>query len=231
LLKEASRYDAIVIAGDLLDMFQDLPPQIDFLRDWVAKMKVAGTPLFLCDGNHDFNSTALAWSTDPKEKHSPEHAAFIHRARLAEHWMHALVDEGACVVSGMVKRFPDLDNLIVTSLYYGRENEEANASLLEEGAQLRRASRGSTWMVLHHEPPVGLIGSPDLGNLLFGDWIEEYQPKISLSGHDHDSPAINGVCCTRMNLSYAFNPGHNPEANRPSHIVVDTQTMKFAWRR
>jgi Icc-related predicted phosphoesterase len=228
---QASKFDAIVVAGDLLDMFQDPSPQIVFLRDWVARMQVGGTPLFLCDGNHDANSTALSWSPNPKIKYSPEQAAFIENARVAEHWMDALVQEGASAVSGMSNSFPELDSLVVTSLLYGRENEEANASLLEQGARLRRGSRGSPWMVLNHEPPFGLIGSPEQGNQLFGEWIEEFQPQVTFSGHDHDSPARNEACCERIGLTYAFNPGHNPDGKMPCHIVLETKTMKYTWHQ
>jgi len=226
ILSQAPKYEVVVIAGDLLDMFQDLQPQIEFLRSWVADMRAVGTPLMVCCGNHDFNSTALPWPTDLKAKLSPEQAAFMQRARLAEHWMDALVDEGACVVSGMVKTFPDLDNLIVSSLFYGRDHEEANVSLLEQGALLRRASPRSPWIVLHHEPPVGLLGSPELGNRLFNDWIEECQPKMVFCGHDHDSPARNGSCCDRIGMTYVFNPGYRSEGKYPCHIEIDTVTMK-----
>ena len=228
LLKEAPQYDAVAIAGDLLDLFQYLPPQIEFLRDWVTKMKATGIPLFICDGNHDFNSTALPWPTNPNERPSPEQADFIQRALLAEHWMDALVEEGATIVSGMAKAFPELEGLIVTSLLYGSDSEETNASLMKKGAQLRRASPRSPWLVLHHEPPVGLIGRPELGNRLLGDWIEELQPTLACCGHDHDSPFLNSTCVERVGLSRLFNPGYR-DGKYPCHIAIDTATMKYTW--
>jgi Icc-related predicted phosphoesterase len=231
LLKNAPAYDAVAVAGDLLDMSQDLPPQIEFLRGWVAKMKLAGTPLFLCDGNHDFNSTALPWPKNPNERPSPEQAAFDRRARLAEHWMDALVGEGASIVSGMVKVFPELDNLIVSSLFYDLEDDDVNCSLFEKGAQLRRASPRSPWLVLHHEPPIGLIGDVGLGNRLLGAWIEEFQPKLVLSGHDHKTPFVKDTCRDRIGLTYVFNPGHHAPNNYPCHILLDTQTMRYQWQR
>ena len=228
LLDQVPKYAAVAMAGDLLDMFQDLPPQIEFLRAWVVKMKLAGTPLFLCDGNHDMHGIALPWPTNPDERPSPEQAGFIERAQLAEHWMDALVEEGATIVSGMAKAFPELEGLIVTSLLYGSDNEETNASLMEKGAQLRRASPRSPWLVLHHEPPVGFIGRPELGNRLFGDWIEEYQPTLACCGHDHDSPFLNSTCVERVSFSHVFNPGYR-EGRYPCHIEIDMATMKYSW--
>jgi len=52
LHNKAPQYDAVVIAGDLLDMTQDLQPQIEFLRNWVADMRAVGTPRFRFDRNH-----------------------------------------------------------------------------------------------------------------------------------------------------------------------------------
>ena len=232
ILKNAPDYDAIAVAGDLLDMSQDLLPQVEFLRGWVAKMRLAGTPLFLCDGNHDFNSSALPWPINPNEHPSPEQAAFGQRARLAEHWMDALVDEGASIVSGMVKVFPELDNLIVSSLFYEPEDDDVNYSLFEKGAQLRRASPRSPWLVLSHRPPIGLIGREGTGSQFVGEWVDQFQPRIVLSGHDHQSPFANDTCCERIGLSHAFNPGHRTEAVAyPCHIALDTKTMKYQWNR
>ena len=228
LLNQAPKYNAVAIAGDLLDMFMDPQPQIEFLRAWVAKMKVVGTPLFFCDGNHDMNGTPLPWPTNPNERPSPEQAGFVERAQLAEHWMDALVWEGASVVSGMTKTFPDLEGLVVTSLFYGPDKEEMNASLMQKGAQLRRTSPRSPWLVLHHEPPVGLIGRPELGNRRLGDWIEQYQPGVICCGHDHESPFFNDTCVERVGLSYVFNPGYR-EGKYPCHIEIDTETMKYNW--
>ena len=231
LLKAAPKYDAVAVAGDLLDIDSELAPQIEFLRDWVRKMKRTGTPLFLCCGNHDLNGTALAWPYDPTEKLSPEQEAFRQLAKSTEYWMDALMEEGACIVGGMVKTLPNLDGLIVTSLRYGADQTETNASLMEKGKQLRQASPRSPWLCLHHQPPVGLLGREGMGSPLLGEWVEENQPRIVLCGHDHRSPFVNDTCSERIGLSYVFNPGHRHEAKRPCHIELETTTMRYQWSR
>jgi hypothetical protein len=211
-------------------MFQDLPSQMDFLRGWVAEMKFTGTQLLLCDGNHDFNSVPVPLS--PSRTGSlPGWADFVERAYRSEHWMDALMEEGAFVVGGMVKMLPELDGLIVSSLFDGRQHEEGNVSLMKEAWSLRRKSAHTPWIVLHHQPPVGLLADEKFGNATFGGWIEEYQPKIVFCGHDHWSPASTGTCCEQIGLSWVVNPGYQKENAYPCCVEIDTVTMNYQWLR
>jgi|ERR1035437_248029 Icc-related predicted phosphoesterase len=54
---QTGKYDAIVIAGDFLDMFcgaaTDLPRQAAWVLDWLAKFPTDRAPLFCVTGNHD----------------------------------------------------------------------------------------------------------------------------------------------------------------------------------
>ncbi|MBA4138354.1 MAG: hypothetical protein C0518_13670 [Opitutus sp.] len=53
---EASRFDLIVIAGDLLDTLSVAPQatQIEWIRGWLHALP---TPTVVCSGNHDFDET------------------------------------------------------------------------------------------------------------------------------------------------------------------------------
>jgi len=58
--QQAPQYDAVVIAGDLLNIFDrfqlKLPEQIKWTMEWLREFPV---PLFVCSGNHDFFARSM----------------------------------------------------------------------------------------------------------------------------------------------------------------------------
>jgi Icc-related predicted phosphoesterase len=232
LLKQAPKYDAVVIAGDLLDMATDIYPQVEFLGNWIHKFEKLGTHLLICCGNHDLND-ALVSRLINGARGAEKLDVFMRHVVMCEHWMDALAESAPqCVVSGMVKSLPKLKNMVVSSLFYDTQDDLLNNRLMKKGAALRRKiSLRPLWIVLHHAPPVGEVGDRDLGSPLLGDLIEEYQPHMVFCGHDHKTPFDNHTCCDRVGLTYIFNPGHAPHNSYPCHIVIDTETMKYQWNK
>jgi Icc-related predicted phosphoesterase len=226
LLRRAPSVDAIIVAGDLLDMFSDPIPQIEALRRWVDAVTRTRTTLLLCAGNHDRESTPLVWPA-PVE---PDARAFADRARLAERWMDALLEEGATMVGGMTQSLDREPPILVTSLIYGSEHDQFNESLLAEAAASRRQNP-SPWLVLHHQPPVGVLGDMHMGSATLRSWIERFRPTAVFTGHDHSSPFRADTACERIGPTRVFNAGHRSQAKRPCAVELDVATMRFSWIR
>jgi Icc-related predicted phosphoesterase len=233
VLKQAPKFDAVVIAGDLLDKFaDDLYAQVAFLGQWIVQMKATQTHLFLTDGNHDHNGQLASSGLLLKNGSQPND--FVREACLRERWMDELESRYGerCVVGGMVKKYPELDNLIVTSLPYEPQGEQDHEKLMQRGSILRRQMKpGACWIVLNHEPPPGKLGAEGNSSSVLKHLIEQYQPRMVFCGHDHEAPFGSATCCDQVGLTYVFNPGHNAKDKRPCHIVLETQTMKFTWQR
>ena len=233
LHNKAPQYDAVVIAGDLLDMFHgDLYPQVVFLGRWIAQMKATGTHLFLVDGNHDFGGFLTRLNLVPEAGTKPD--VLVRDACLRERWMDELAARYGerCAVGWMVKRYPELDNLIVTCLPYDQEAEHDKEKLMKQGSILRRQLTPSPcWIVLHHEPPPGKLGAEGNSSAVLGHLIEDFQPRLVFCGHDHDAPFRSGTCCEQVGLTYVFNPGYRSDGKFPCHVEIDTATMNHRWVR
>jgi Icc-related predicted phosphoesterase len=231
LLKEAGKYDVVVVSGDLLTMDFAMQPQVGRLLQWGLKLKALGTPLFVCDGNHDENQAALPFVFDSNRSLSEGEEQFYRRAYLSEHWMDGLLEVGATIVAGMTQKVPLKEDLIVTSLMYDSLNSRQNLALLEEGRRLRKACPRSPWLVLSHEPPGGRLGGRGAGSEEIRGWIEEFQPTFVFSGHDHAAPFRNDTCCELIGISRVFNPGHRANQKRPCHVVLDLETGIYIWNK
>ena len=233
ILTQASKFDAVIIAGDLLDKFaDDLYAQVAFLGQWIVQMKATQPHLFLVDGNHDHNGQLASSGLLLKDGSQPND--FVREASLRECWMDELASRYGerCVAGGMVKRYPELDNMIVTSLPYEPQGEHDHEKLMQQGSILRRQMKlGPCWIVLHHEPPPGKLGAEENSSPALGQFIEEFQPRMVFCGHDHQAPFRSDTCCEQVGLTYVFNPGHDPDGKQPCHIVLETKTMKFTWNR
>lgn len=223
-MRKAKAFDVVVIAGDLIDAFDDPASQVSFLGSWIGEFSSTGTLLLVCDGNHDQApfSKVLTESVQATD--------FVLQAILKEHWMDAFVDKNPhCVVSGMSKSFTNY-GLVATSLFYEPENHGRNERLWREGANQRRGmSPVSTWVVLHHMPPPGKLTGVGMGSQVLAASIEEFQPTMVFCGHDHATPLRNRCCCERIGSTYVYNAGFNPDHDYPCHIILDTTTMRFTW--
>lgn len=226
ILNVAPRFDAIAIAGDIIDQDSDPILQIAFIRRWVENVHKTGTRLLLTDGNHDM-AIQPQW---PRNEPSSKWADFVTRAQLEETWMHALAQEGADMVAGMTKVVTNGGQLLVTSLQYGREHESANETALQGAAKIRRALP-VRWLVLHHEPPPGLLGHPAVSSPALGEWIERFQPDVVLVGHDHEAPARHGTCVEKFGITRVINAGQDSRRKHPACVELDMTSLRFLWRK
>jgi Icc-related predicted phosphoesterase len=207
LLREATKYDLVSIAGDFLDMFgEDEGGQIDYLRQkWLPAFTRTGVPLALCTGNHDH--VALTW------------LSYVHRPPL-------IVGDGET----QLLTFASRQKLVVTTCPYYRtfqERDSVMAGLWQYGARLRD-SENAPWLVLHHEPVSQMCPKGTIATHWLGLSMHEYHPDFVACGHFHETNRSPfGV---KIDGTWCFNAGQRLDAPRPNYIVLDL-SARTATRR
>lgn len=210
LLDAAPDFDAVVIAGDLLEIASmvDIDAQIVVVRTYLRKL-TERTRLFVCSGNHDLDGAAEG------------------EERLAR-WLTDLAGAGLIADGECVR----LDGLRVSVFPWwdGPGTREAIARQLERDAQ---DGGDLPWLWVYHAPPSDSAtswgGSRHFGDPALGDWIARYRPSIVLSGHVHQAPFIGqGAWADRIGDSWVFNMGQQP-GEMPAHIILDTGLGKAMW--
>jgi hypothetical protein len=133
LLQRAATYDLVAIAGDLLDLFSDVPPkaQVNEVQGLLRKL-AALTRVAVCSGNHDAVGPVVPRMRGPVSQ-----------------WFVALDPVLGIISDG---RTETVGSLAVTTVPYYVDAEE-KAVWLNRGRRVR-AERGVKWLVLHHEPPL-----------------------------------------------------------------------------
>lgn len=205
----ASEFDAVVIAGDHLDIVAVAAKEAQIVVILKYLQRLAGrTRLLVSSGNHDLTST-----NDVGEKV----AKWLPRARATG----AAVD-GDCL---------EVDDTLFTVCPWwdgplGRE---------EVGAQLARDAdrRKNGWVWVYHAPPdqspVSWIGQKHLGDAYLVERIRQYQPDIVLTGHIHQSPfRKGGSWADRLGRTWVFNAGRQI-GPCPTHVIVDTDANRAMW--
>lgn len=205
----AGDFDAICIAGDLIEDPGHVPPaaQIVVIRKYLATI-AQRTRVLVCSGNHDL--------TGPDA--NGENVA---------HWIPPLaqidvVPDGDCTRIG--------DTLFsVLPWWDGRRMRNRIATQLAED----RRKRDGKWIWLHHAPPANVKtawnGTRYYGDGNLVDWIDRYRPDAVLSGHVHQAPfAEGGSWVDRIDETWLFNMGQQP-GDAPACIVYDTDANEAVW--
>lgn len=209
LVSVAGDYDAVVIAGDLLEISSHVPldAQIVVVRAYLDKLRTQ-TRLFVCSGNHDLTSL------------SPE------GERVAG-WLTAqphtdIITDGS---AGM------LGAMLVTVLPWW----DGPASRERIGAQLARDAlrEHDSWLWVYHAPPadspVSWSGSRHYGDTALPAWIETYKPDYVLSGHVHEAPFVTeGSWVDRIATTWVFNMGQQP-GEAPAHVILNPDQSAALW--
>jgi Icc-related predicted phosphoesterase len=206
---QAEAYDAIVIAGDLLDIagHLDLDAQITVVEKYLQVISEK-TRLLVCSGNHD---------GDVRNAAQEYTAGWLQRVRAT-----GLVVDGGNV---------DIGPLRVTVCPWW----DGPASQAEMQAFLRnsRGTADQAWLWVHHAPPDG-VGVSWTGKEFAGDsslvkMIHELQPQFVFSGHIHNSPFRNGGgWAARVGPAWVFNAGRQLGAP-PARIEVDLSLRTARW--
>jgi Icc-related predicted phosphoesterase len=209
LLSVGPDFDAVVLAGDLLELSSSVPrsAQTVVVRTYLEQIAEV-TRVIVCSGNHDLDAT---------------HAS----GELTADWMQDL-DLLDVVADGHSTR---IGQTLITACPWwdGPETQAAIARQLASAA-LEPHER---WIWVYHAPP---IDSPVSwgGKRSFGDeclvrWIGEFSPDLVVSGHVHNSPFIGGGSwADRIGSSWVFNTGQQI-GPVPAHIVFDLEEQRAYW--
>lgn len=209
LASQAESYDAVIIAGDLLDISSstDLSVQIIVMKKYLKKIGSV-TRLLVCSGNHDGN-----------EKNAAEEyiAPWLQEARAPQ--VHVDGDN-VFFRNTLVTIFPWWDGEVTQR---------------EVSRQFQKASRLAfdRWVWIYHAPPdkspTSWTGKRFIGDAELNKWIEQYQPSIVIAGHIHESPfKPDGSWVDRIGNTWVFNTG-SYLGDIPAHIVLDLDMMNVEW--
>lgn len=209
LLGAASRFDAVVIAGDHIDGASAVPDTVQIAALSASLSALAQqSRLLVCSGNHDLNGRSR-------------------EGEMTAHWL-ATVRSAALAVDGDTVAVGDT-LFTVCPWWDGPFAREGVARLLEAAAEQRA---GRKWVWLHHAPPEGPLSWT--GKRFFGDpalpgLIERYSPTAVLCGHIHEAPhKKGGSWIDRMGDTWLFNAG-NQIGDIPARIEIDFDAALARW--
>mgnify|MGYP001550116807 CR=1 FL=1 len=207
--QQAGNYDAVIIAGDLLDLggHLDLDSQITVVVKYFRAIS-AKTRLLVCSGNHD---------GDERNEKQEFIARWLLRVRAA-----GLVVDGAGVDLGPLR-------VSVCPWWDGPATREAMQQFLRAEAP----DPGRPWLWVHHAPPDGVgvswTGREHAGDAFLVNTIAELRPGFVFSGHIHTSPfRSGGAWAARIGPTWVFNAGHTTGVP-PAFIELDLEKRTARW--
>jgi len=220
LLEEAPAHDALLVAGDLLDIFSDkgLEEQKTGALRWRAAVINSGKSFAWCSGNHDF------FNGD----HTP-------MASASPMWMRESPSSPTCVSDGESRLLESgAEKIVITTIPWPVQGGDLIMdgyrttyidfvkNLLRMGKKLQ-AEAVVPWIVLCHEPPgetplsaTYVAPEADFARRM----IEAAEPDFSLHGHIHQAPKSPGgswIC--QVGKTVCFNPGQS-HRNEPLHSIL-----------
>lgn len=209
LVAAANHFDAVVFAGDALDLASmvDFRAQIVVVRKYLA-LVAAKTKVMICSGNHDL---------DDRSPGGEKISKWIGEVRDL-----GIACDGDTVTIG--------DTLFTVCPWW--DGPLVKAAIAQQIGQAAPA-RGQRWIWVHHAPPANSPVSWG-GRRFFGDaelvnWIGHYQPAMVISGHVHQSPFIdNGSWFDRLGSTWMFNAGRQP-GRPPTYIVLEPEAGRAFW--
>jgi Icc-related predicted phosphoesterase len=209
LCGQSSTFDALVLAGDLLDVASPVPidAQIVVLDSYLRRLADL-TKVFVISGNHDL---------DGPGSDGEQACEWLRRPRPGE-----IYTDGQSI---------DIDGLRFTLCPWW----DGPITRARVDSQLRTAAqdRPQSWIWVYHSPPAGTVLCTD-GRRSFPDhdlagWITEHRPDLVICGHIHQAPwAADGGWYDRLDDTWVFNAGHL-RAPVPPHIVIDTDRATALW--
>jgi Icc-related predicted phosphoesterase len=205
LLGAARSFDAVAIAGDLLDVRSPVALDVQAVAVTAALRALAGeTALFAASGNHDLDGRDAA-------------------GEKAARWMVPLTTWG---VHADNTSTPLGDDLVTVCPWWDGPQARAALDRVLAAAATRPRRR---WIWVHHAPPAGSPLAWD-GHRAWGDdvlsgWIARYAPDLVLTGHVHQAPFTDGGgWADRVGATWVFYAGQ-----QAGHVVVDLGAGTAVW--
>ena len=208
LLTEAGHYDAVVLAGDLLDSSAIASPdaQIIVVRTYLEGL-AEQAPVVVCSGNHDLDRVVAGERV----------AGWLGNFEGLE-----VCCDGEAVEVGdvLISALPWWDGPIV---------KDAIAAQLDRDASRRKRC----WVWAHHAPPsdspVAWGGARHYGDPDLRDLIERHAPDVVCSGHVHHAPFVrDGSWADRIGSTWCFNMGQQI-GPVPCHIAFHLGEREALW--
>ena len=200
--------DALVIAGDLLDIGSVVPldTQIAVAVAYLERLATLG-PTVVCSGNHD-----LDHRTASGEK--------------ATGWLADVRSHGVCVDGDSL----DIGEWRMTACaWWEGPNTLAELERRFDAAAVDRPPR---WLWAFHGPPEGPLswtgsrhyGDPELPRLL-----DQYGPDVVLCGHIHQAPFTDaGAWAEHRAGTWLFNGGLQ-RGDRPTFVELELDEGRAVW--
>jgi len=205
----ASRFDVVIVAGDLLDIVSivDLETQILVVMKYLRRMQPEAQ-LLVSSGNHDLNAKNLAGEQFAR-------------------WMRRVRELGIPTDGDSWEQDGTL--FTICPWWEGDVSKAAVAEQLERDA----AREKERWIWVYHAPPVSTEvswnGKRDFGDAALREWIELYQPDLVLGGHIHQAPfAKGGNWVDRIGQTWIINSGKQI-GPVPTFTVIDTEAGAAEW--
>lgn len=208
LLRAAEGFDAVVIAGDHIDVSSSVPcvVQIAALSASFAAVSQKSR-LLVCSGNHDLNARNGA-------------------GEKTADWLDVLRN-GALAVDG--------DTILVRDTLFticpwwdGPHARDGIESILEVAARRRTGA----WIWVYHAPPLSALswnGTRHYGDATLTKLVKRYAPTAVLCGHIHEAPFRNGGSWVdRIDNTWLFNAG-NQIGDVPARVEIDLTQQAARW--
>jgi Icc-related predicted phosphoesterase len=209
LVEAAPSYDAVIIAGDLLETNStvDVGTQIIVVLKYLKRLRDL-TRVMVCSGNHDLDEVGpggekqALWMRSVKKLSIPA--------------------DGDTVWLG--------DTLVSICAWWDGPATQREIETELEAASLERKG---PWIWIYHAPPpnspVSWSGERFYGDQALIGWIARYGPDLVISGHVHEAPfARNGSWIDKIGGTWLFNGGKQI-GPMPTTIAIDTELMEAAW--
>ncbi len=209
LNSQAGHCDAMIIAGDMLDISShlDLGVQIVVMKKYLKNIGEK-IPLLVCSGNHDGNE---------KNENDEYIARWLQEARDKQVYVDG---DNVFFGSTLITVFPWWD---------GDVTKQEVAEQIKQSSQLEYEK----WIWIYHAPPdkslTSWVGKRFIGDAELNKWIEQYQPDMVVSGHIHESPfKTDGSWVDQLGKTWIFNAGSHI-GDVPAHIILDIEAMSAEW--
>jgi len=214
LASQACHYDAVIIAGDMLDISSslDLSVQIVVIKKCLKKISEQSR-LLVCSGNHDGN-----------EKNEADEYIAPWLQDVREPQVHV---DGDSITIGDA-------HFTIFPWWDGDLTKQEVMAQFEQASQHASQLESSKWIWIYHAPPdnspTSWVGKRYIGDAELNQWIDQYQPDMVFTGHIHESPfKTDGSWVDQIGKTWVFNAGSHI-GDVPAHIVLDLEAMNAEWR-
>lgn len=220
-LEEAPGHDALLAAGDFLDIFSktDFAEQKAELLRWKSSVLARNRAFAWCSGNHDFFQdlrSPMSGASPLWMKESSSSKFFLSDGESG------LLDVAGGRIAVTTLPWP-VQGRDLTLNGYRTTYLNFTKSHLRKGKKLQ-VEESVPWIVLCHEPPsesplsAGCAANPEVD--FARKMIEDAEPDFSLHGHVHQAPTTaGGNWIWQHGKTICFNAGQS-EARKPPHFVL-----------